>query len=63
MSEIIPVEVKSGGRTKAKSLKSYIERYSPERTVKLVGKVGGSDRKNLVLPLYYAGKLNEILDS
>jgi predicted AAA+ superfamily ATPase len=61
-SEIIPVEVKSGSRTKAKSLKSYIERYSPERTVKLVGKVGGSDRKNLVLPLYYAGKLNEILD-
>ena len=62
-SEIIPVEVKSGRRTKAKSLKSYMERYSPEKTVKLVGKVGGSDKKNLVLPLYYAGKLNEILDA
>ena len=61
-SEIIPVEVKSGRRTKAKSLKSYIDRYSPERTVKLVGKAGGSDKKNLVLPLYYAGKLNEILN-
>lgn len=60
-SEIIPVEVKSGRRTKAKSLRSYMERYSPEKTVKLVGKVGGSDKKNLVLPLYYAGKLNEIL--
>lgn len=56
-----PMEVESGWRPKAKSLKSYIERYLPERTVKLVGKAGGSDRKSLVLPLYYAGKLNDIL--
>jgi len=61
-SEIVPVEVKSGRRTKAKSLKNYIERYSPERTVKLVGKVGGSDKKNLVVPLYYATKLNDIFN-
>jgi len=60
-SKIIPVEVKSGRRTKAKSLKSYIERYSPERTAKLVGKAGGSDKKDLVLPLYYAGKLSNIV--
>ncbi len=62
-SEIIPVEVKSGRRTKAKSLKSFTERYLPERTVKLIGKVGGSDKKNLALPLYYAGKLYDILNS
>ena len=60
-SEIVPVEVKSGRRTKAKSLKNYIERYSPVRTVKLVGKVGGSDKKNLVLPLYYAAKLDSLI--
>jgi predicted AAA+ superfamily ATPase len=56
-SEIIPVEVKSGKRTKAKSLASYIERYNPAHTVKLVGKVGGTDKKYRVLPLYYAGLL------
>ncbi len=60
-SEIIPVEVKSGRRTKAKSLKGYIDRYTPARTIKLVGKVGGTDDKHLVPPLYFAGKLNEIL--
>ena len=58
---ITPVEVKSGTRTKAKSLKSYIDRYSPEKTVKLVGKVGGSNNRMIVIPLYYAEKLNEIL--
>ena len=60
-SKIIPLEVKSGKRTKAKSLDSYVERYSPEKTIKLVGKVGGSDKKRLVLPLYYAGRLGDIL--
>ncbi len=60
-SKIIPVEVKSGRRTKAKSLKSYTERYSPEKTVKFVGKVGGSDDKYLVLPLHYTGKLPSLI--
>ncbi len=58
-SEIIPVEVKSGKRTKAKSLASYIDRYDPYHTVKLVGKVGGTRDKHKVLPLYYAGKINQ----
>ena len=31
--EIIPVEVKSGSRTRAKSLASYLERYHPSRAV------------------------------
>lgn len=56
-SEMIPVEVKSGKRTKAKSLTSYIERYNPDRTVKLVGKLGGTDEKHRILQLYYAGRI------
>ena len=35
--EVIPVEVKSGSRTRARSLRSFIDRYSPSRAVKLVG--------------------------
>ena len=56
-SEIIPIEVKSGKRTKSKSLKSYMDRYSPLTTIKLVGKVGGNHPHNMVLPLYYASKI------
>ena len=59
-SNIIPVEVKSGLRTKSKSLKSYIERYEPEKTIKLVGKAGGTNPVNIVLPLYYAGNIFQI---
>ncbi len=55
-SEIVPVEVKSGKRSKAKSLVSYIARYNPAYTAKLVGKMGGTDEKYKVLPLYYAVK-------
>ena len=60
--EIIPVEVKSGRRTKARSLRSYIERYQPARTMKLIGSVGGSDKgaMNLTWPLYYASRLNKL---
>ena len=32
---ICPVEVKSGKRTKAKSLRAYIDRYGPEHAIKL----------------------------
>lgn len=52
--EIIPVEVKSGKRTQAKSLRAFVERYNPERTLKLTGAPGGTrDAVNLVWPLYY----------
>lgn len=34
---IVPVEVKSGTRTRAKSLASYITRYRPEKAIKLAG--------------------------
>lgn len=54
--EIMPIEVKSGQRTRAKSLAAYRKMYSPKRTLKLVGSPGnvGSDAQNMVWPLYYA---------
>ena len=60
--EIIPVEVKSGKRTRAKSLQTYIERYKPARTVKLIGSVGGGEQpgQNITWPLYYAGRLKTL---
>ncbi|MFT4925129.1 MAG: putative AAA+ superfamily ATPase [Phenylobacterium sp.] len=51
---IIPVEVKAGSSTKAKSLRSYQQRYAPDKTLKLIGAVGGTDDVEQVLPLYYA---------
>ena len=53
---IIPIEVKSGKRTKAKSLQSYIQKCSPTKTVKLTGTQGSSalEQQNIVMPLYFA---------
>ncbi len=53
--EIIPVEVKSGSRTRARSLRAYIDRYAPARAIKLIG--APSDRSSGPIeawPLYYA---------
>ncbi len=56
---IIPVEVKSGSRTKTRSLRSYVERYAPEHTVILSRTAGKwpDEGPNLVWPLYYAQHL------
>lgn len=58
---IVPVEVKSGKRTRAKSLQSYIQKCHPHRTIKLTGTQGSSaiEQHNIVLPLYYAQHLRE----
>ncbi len=53
--EIIPVEVKSGKRTQAKSLKAYIERFNPKLAYKFTANIGGFREEVLqTLPLYYA---------
>ena len=57
---IIPIEVKSSSRsTRAKSLDSYIERYTPPLSYKLTGQNRGfdSNRKMMTLPIYLAGKI------
>lgn len=53
---IIPIEVKSGKRTKAKSLQSYIQKCNPVKTIKLTGTQGSPtlEKKNIVKPLYFA---------
>ena len=59
--EIIPVEVKSGGRTRARSLPSYISRYNPSRAIILASKVGAKGAKPVeTWPLYEAQFLAEL---
>ena len=61
---IVPIEVKSGKRTRAKSLDVYVQRYQPEKTIKLIGSTGSlDDNKACVLPLYYTCKIEEVLSS
>lgn len=54
--DIVPIEVKSGKRTRAKSLASYIEKCAPSKTFKLTGTQGSSalEQTNIVMPLYFA---------
>lgn len=53
--DIVPLEVKSGKRTRAKSLASYIEKCAPSKTFKLTGTQGSSaiEQTNIVMPLYF----------
>ena len=59
--QIVPLEVKSGTRTRAKSLASFKQKYQPTKTIKLAATIGtpinadGFDRADIVLPLYDAG--------
>ncbi|MFA0155304.1 MULTISPECIES: ATP-binding protein [Vibrio] len=63
LDRIIPVEVKSGKRTRAKSLQSYIEKCSPHKTIKLTGAQGSpaSETEHIDMPLYYTEYLLEHL--
>ena len=59
--EIVPVEVKSGARTRARSLRSYVERYQPRRAIKLIGGPGGAREGGVeTWPLYYAQYLRDL---
>jgi hypothetical protein len=60
--QVIPIEVKSGKRTRAKSLQVYTQRYQPTKTVKLIGLTGSLENQGaLVLPLYYASKIEKLV--
>jgi len=56
---LVPVEVKSGIRTQAKSLRQYILKYSPKRAVKISGKPLNRIRNQVIqnYPLYLAAKI------
>ena len=57
-NNIFPVEVKSGTRTKAKSLQQYIIKYYPEKAFLLSGKnFSNANKTKIHIPLYYAGEL------
>ena len=59
--EVVPVEVKSGSRTRARSLRSYIDRYAPSRAIKLIGGTGGGLGGPLeTWPLYDAQFLRDL---
>jgi len=52
---IVPVEVKSGKRTRARSLASFVEKCAPSKTFKLTGTQGSLafEQTNIVMPLYF----------
>ncbi len=58
-SKIIPLEVKAGTRTQAKSLQQYIQKYSPDEAIILSKKniAGKKDSVVKYIPLYMAGSL------
>ena len=60
-NQILPVEVKSGLRTKAKSLQQFILKYKPPLAIMLSEKpFFEKDRLRKNIPLYFAGKLLEM---
>ncbi len=59
--KIIPLEVKSGLRTKAKSLQQYINKYAPSIALILSEKpFECKDGVKCYIPLYYAGSIYEM---
>jgi uncharacterized protein len=60
-AEIIPLEIKSGLSTKAKSLTVYQEKHAPTRALLLGGRNVWQSGARLGLPLYAAGQLSRIL--
>ena len=61
--EIIPVEVKSGTRTRARSLRTYMAKYGPRVAIKVTANPLRRDRQPVrCIPLYCAGQLPKQLD-
>ncbi len=62
---VVPVEVKSGSVTKAKSLSKFAEKYNPPVQVILSGKRPSLEKagRNQCFPLYLAGKLTQALEA
>ncbi len=56
--KLVPVEVKAGTNTKAKSLLVYINKYHPEMSFKFTGNKFGIDRQKEIYnyPLYMVSK-------
>jgi predicted AAA+ superfamily ATPase len=59
-NKIIPIEVKSSGNTKAKSLLAYIDKYNPDYSIKVSTKNFGYVNGIKSIPLYAVFCLNNI---
>jgi hypothetical protein len=51
---IIPIEVKSADNTRAKSLRIYMDKFTPEYAIKLSAKNFGLEDNKKIVPLYAA---------
>jgi len=62
---IIPIEVKAGINTKAKSLQTYIQKYQPAYSVKFTGNKFGYDTNKKIynFPLYLTSKLPNLIEN
>jgi len=62
---IIPVEVKAGFNTKAKSLQAFISKYHPAYAIKFTGNKFGCDNQKRIFnyPLYMISKFPELSKS
>ena len=57
---IIPVEVKSGSRTRARSLEVYQKKYTPPVSIVISAKNVAKTGKQIYIPLYNSGKVSQI---
>ncbi len=60
---VLPLEVKSGSRTKAKSLVEYKKKYSPLLAIKLSPNNMRLENGHLNAPIYLAGQIGQIVDA
>lgn len=60
---VLPLEVKSGMRTKAKSLAEYKKKYAPPLAIKLSRNNMRLESGHLNAPIYLAGQLPQIIDA
>ena len=61
---LVPLEVKSGNSTKAKSLGVYVQKYKPTRVVKISGRYElEGQASTLQIPLYGLNGLDDVLRS
>jgi len=61
--KIIPIEVKAGENTKAKSLSVYVQKHNPEIAVRVSLKKYGKEGNLLSLPLYLLGMFGELANA
>ena len=60
--EVVPVEVKSGLRTRSQSLRQFRKKYNPDHVIKISAKpLSIEDNGQINVPLYYAGRVPGML--